>query len=165
MKNILWDFLMIAIGVVLILFPGTAMDFCIKIIGILLLVAGAGGVILGLKGQGAYRVYTMSGAVITVVGGAVCLLQPQLIKTFLPLVMGIVILATGVLNIGNAFAAKRAGAARWLVSLILALVTVVLGVIILMNLNGTADLLVTIIGIVFVYNGISMLIMKIMNKV
>jgi uncharacterized membrane protein HdeD (DUF308 family) len=79
--------------------------------------------------------------------------------------MGIIILITGLLNIVNAFSAKKAGASKWLVSLILAIITVICGVVILLNLNGTADLLVCIIGVVFVYNGVSMLIMKILNRV
>ncbi|HBB59148.1 MAG TPA: hypothetical protein DCZ52_02595, partial [Lachnospiraceae bacterium] len=66
MKNILWDILMIAIGVVLIMFPGTAIDISIKVIGVILIVAGAAGVVLGIKGQGAYQVYTMGGAVVSV---------------------------------------------------------------------------------------------------
>ena len=49
MKNILWDILMIDIGVVLIMFPGTAIDISIKVIGVILIVAGAAGVVLGIK--------------------------------------------------------------------------------------------------------------------
>ncbi len=165
MRSFLWYILTIVIGVVLIMFPGTAMDVSIKVIGALLLVAGAAGVILGIKGQGAYQIYTMSGAVVSIAAGVVCLLQPGIIKSILPLVMGIVILATGILNIVNAFAAKRAGASKWLISLILAIVTVIMGIVILLHLNGTADLLVSIIGFIFVYNGVSMLIMKILNRV
>ena len=165
MKNILWDILMIAIGVVLILFPGTAIDISIKVIGVILIVAGAAGVVLGIKGQGAYQVYTMGGAVVSVASGVVCLVQPGIIKSILPLIMGIVILITGLFNIANAFSAKRAGASKWLVSLILAFITVICGVVILLNLDGTADLLVCIIGVVFVYNGVSMLVMKILNRV
>lgn len=165
MKSILWDIISIAIGVVLILFPGEAMDVSIKVIGAILLVAGVFGVVLGIRGQGAYMAYTMSGAVTAIVAGVVCFLQPQLIKSVLPLVMGIVILATGVFNIVNAVNAKNAGASKWLISLFLAFITVICGVVILLNLNGTANLLVTIIGIIFVYNGVSTLIMKILNKV
>lgn len=165
MKSILWDIISIAIGIVLILFPGEAMDVSIKVIGAILLVAGVCGVVLGVRGQGAYIAYTMTGAVTAIVAGVVCFLQPQLIKSVLPLVMGIVILATGVFNIVNAVNAKNAGASKWLISLFLAFITVICGVVILLNLNGTANLLVTIIGIIFVYNGVSTLIMKILNRV
>ncbi|MCR5746980.1 MAG: DUF308 domain-containing protein [Lachnospiraceae bacterium] len=165
MKNILWDILTIIIGIVLILFPGETMDLCITIIGVLLMIAGISGIVFGIKGEGVYKVYTMGGAVASAVVGAICIIQPGIIKSILPLLMGIVILATGLLNITNAFAAKKAGASKWMISLLLAVITVIMGVLILVNLNGTADLLVTIIGIVFVYNGISMLIMKVLNKV
>ena len=165
MKSILWDIISIAVGVVLILFPGEAMDISIKVIGAILLVAGVSGIILGIKGEGAYIAYTMSGAVTAIVAGIVCFLQPQLIKSVLPLIMGVVILATGVFNIVNAFSAKKAGASRWLISLLLAVITVICGIVILLNLNGTANLLVTIIGIIFVYNGVSTLIMKFLNRV
>ncbi len=165
MKNILWDIISIAIGVVLILFPGEAMDISIKVIGAILLAAGVCGIIMGIRAQGAYIAYTISGAVTAIVAGVVCFLYPQLIKSALPLIMGVVILATGIFNIANAFSAKKAGASKWAVSLILALITVICGIVILLNLNGTANLLVTIIGIIFVYNGVSMLIMKILNRV
>lgn len=165
MRNILWDIISIAIGVVLILFPGEAMDISIKVIGAILLVAGISGILIGIKGQGVFIAYTMTGAVTAIVAGVICFLQPQFIKSVLPLVMGVVILATGVFNIANAFSAKRAGASRWMISLLLAFITVVCGVAILLNLNGTANLLVTIIGVIFVYNGVSTLIMKVLNRV
>ncbi|MCR5238253.1 MAG: DUF308 domain-containing protein [Lachnospiraceae bacterium] len=165
MRSILWDIISIVIGVVLILFPGEAMDISLKVIGVVLLVAGVSGIILGIKSQGAYIAYTMSGAVTAIVAGIVCLLQPQLIKSVLPLIMGIIILATGVFNIVNSINAKNAGASRWVASLVLALITVICGIVILFNLNQAANLLVTIIGIIFVYNGVSTLIIKILNRV
>lgn len=165
MRSILWDIISIVIGVVLILFPGEAMDLSLKVIGVILLVAGVSGIILGIKSQGAYIAYTMSGAVTAIVAGIVCLLQPQLIKSVLPLIMGIIILATGVFNIVNSINAKNAGASRWVASLVLALITVICGIVILFNLNQAANLLVTIIGIIFVYNGVSTLIIKILNRV
>ena len=165
MRSILWDIISIVIGVVLILFPGEAMDLSLKVIGVVLLVAGVSGIILGIKSQGAYIAYTMSGAVTAIVAGIVCLLQPQLIKSVLPLIMGIIILATGVFNIVNSINAKNAGASRWVASLVLALITVICGIVILFNLNQAANLLVTIIGIIFVYNGVSTLIIKILNRV
>ncbi len=165
MRSILWDIISIVIGVVLILFPGEAMDLSLKVIGVVLLVAGVSGIILGIKSQGAYIAYTMSGAVTAIVAGIVCLLQPQLIKSVLPLILGIIILATGVFNIVNSINAKNAGASRWVASLVLALITVICGIVILFNLNQAANLLVTIIGIIFVYNGVSTLIIKILNRV
>lgn len=165
MRSILWDIISIVIGVVLILFPGEAMDLSLKVIGVVLLVAGVSGIILGIKSQGAYIAYTLSGAVTAIVAGIVCLLQPQLIKSVLPLIMGIIILATGVFNIVNSINAKNAGASRWVASLVLALITVICGIVILFNLNQAANLLVTIIGIIYVYNGVSTLIIKIMNRV
>lgn len=165
MRSILWDIISIVIGVVLILFPGEAMDLSLKVIGVVLLVAGVSGIILGIKSQGAYIAYTLSGAVTAIVAGIVCLLQPQLIKSVLPLIMGIIILATGVFNIVNSINAKNAGASRWVASLVLALITVICGIVILFNLNQAANLLVTIIGIIFVYNGVSTLIIKILNRV
>ncbi len=165
MRSILWDIISIVIGVVLILFPGEAMDLSLKVIGVVLLVAGVSGIILGIKSQGAYIAYTMSGAVTAIVAGIVCLLQPQLIKSVLPLIMGVIILATGVFNIVNSINAKNAGASRWVASLVLALITVICGIVILFNLNQAANLLVTIIGIIFVYNGVSTLIIKILNRV
>ena len=164
MRSILWDIISIVIGVVLILFPGEAMDLSLKVIGVVLLVAGVSGIILGIKSQGAYIAYTMSGAVTAIVAGIVCLLQPQLIKSVLPLIMGVIILATGVFNIVNSINAKNAGASRWVASLVLALITVICGIVILFNLNQAANLLVTIIGIIFVYNGVSTLIIKILNR-
>ncbi len=165
MRSILWDIISIVIGVVLILFPGEAMDLSLKVIGVVLLVAGVSGIILGIKSQGAYIAYTLSGAVTAIVAGIVCLLQPQLIKSVLPLIMGIIILATGVFNIVNSINAKNAGASRWVASLVLAMITVICGIVILFNLNQAANLLVTIIGIIFVYNGVSTLIIKILNRV
>ena len=165
MKNVLWDILLIVVGVVLILFPSATMEIGLKIIGLVLLVSGAVGVILAVRGQGAYKVYTATGAALSVAAGVVCLVQPGIVVSILPLVMGIVILATGILNIGNAFSAKKAGAPKWGISLIIALITVVVGGIILLKLGDTAELMLRIIGVIFVFNGVSLLVLKVINRV
>ncbi|MCR5773894.1 MAG: DUF308 domain-containing protein [Lachnospiraceae bacterium] len=165
MKTFISDIAMIVIGIVLILYPGTSMDITIGVIGVLLLVAGVVGIILGFRGDEAYFAYTMTGAVVSVVAGIICLVKPEIIRDIVPLFMGVVILATGVFNIANAISAKRAGASRWVVSLILALITVILGIVILVNVDDTGKLLVQVIGMVFVYNGITTLLMRIFNRV
>ena len=165
MKNLLWNILLIVIGIILILFPARTIDITIEVIGIILLLCGVVGLVLGIKGQGAYRVYTLSGTAVAIAAGIIFLVQPSFVRAFLPMLMGITILLSGVLNIDTAFSQKKAGAPKWPMSLVISIITVILGVLILMNLDYTADIMIILIGFIFVFNGTSMLIMKLLNKV
>ncbi len=164
MKNLLWNISLIVIGIVLILFPAETLDIAITIIGIILLVCGAVGVVLGLKGEGAYQVYTMSGAAVSIVVGIIFLVLPDFVRSILPMIMGIAIVLSGILNVMTAISQKNAGAPRWGLSLVFAVITVILGIIILANLNYTANIMIRIIGFIYIYNGLSMLIMKVLNR-
>lgn len=68
-------------------------------------------------------------------------------------VFGAVVIFHGVLDVQNSVSLMRQGAARWWLDLALSALTLALGALILINPFGTFAALVTLIGLVLIYDG------------
>ena len=70
-------------------------------------------------------------------------------------VFGAVVIFHGVLDVQSSVSLMRQGAARWGLDLALSALTLALGALILINPFGTFAALVTLIGLVLIYDGLS----------
>ena len=70
-------------------------------------------------------------------------------------VFGAVVIFHGVLDVQSSVSLMRQGAARWWLDLALSALTLALGTLILINPFGTFAALVTLIGLVLIYDGLS----------
>ena len=70
-------------------------------------------------------------------------------------VFGAVVIFHGVLDVQSSVSLMRQGAARWWLDLALSALTLALGALILINTFGTFAALVTLIGLVLIYDGLS----------
>ena len=70
-------------------------------------------------------------------------------------VFGAVVIFHGVLDVQSSVSLMRQGAARWWLDLALSALTLALGALILINPFGTFAALVTLIGLVLIYDGLS----------
>ena len=75
--------------------------------------------------------------------------------SIIPVVVGVGVIFNGALNLAQALELRRSGYANWGVSLALAIVTVLLGLIMVFNPFSTMEMLVAAIGGVILYNGLS----------
>ena len=85
---------------------------------------------------------------------------PYSVERLFPTVAGIVIIANGIMNLLNAMELRGSGSG-WKYSAGMAVVTVLLGIMVLMRPFSTMATLVRVIGIIVIYNGISGLMMAI----
>lgn len=156
-KNSVWlSILMIVLGLVLALWPGHVMTTAVTILGVALLAGGAISAISWYRGRMRGASYlTLAEGILLGVAGIFVLAAPKLLISILPVCVGIVILVNGVVNLAQALDQRRAGYPRWTVSLTLAILTVVLGLLVVFNPFSTMEMLVTAIGIVVIYNGAS----------
>ena len=144
---------MIIIGVYLLASPVSALARAVKIIGFVLLAVGVIGEIWCV----AQKDYGMGviGFAVEILLGAVFIARPYTIVSLFPTFAGISIMVNGALNLMSAFDLKKLGSSRWSASAAMAVVTILLGVVILMNPFSTVAVLVRIIGVIVIYNGVS----------
>lgn len=154
--NVLTSVLMIVIGLVLALWPGHVMTTTMTILGIALLVGGGISVFGWWKGKGRNSgPLRMAEGVAMAVGGLVVLIAPKLLISIIPIAIGLVVIFNGVVNLAQALDLRARGYSNWSFSLALAILTLVLGLLILFNPFSTMEMLVAAIGVVILYNGAS----------
>ena len=153
--------LMVVIRLILVLWPGHVMTTAVKVLGIALL-AGGGILILSwyrgrMKGVDAL---TLAEGILLAALGLFVLMKPKMIISIIPFAVGAVVLVNGVLNLAQALDQRRENYSRWELSLALAVLTMVLGLLIMFNPFSTMEMLVVAIGGVSIYNGASNLFIE-----
>ena len=91
--------------------------------------------------------------VILGVFGIVTIVRPAVIISILPFIVGIVLVSSGLIKVQDSINLKRFDYARWYIVLAFALVSVVHGIVILINPFGTGMLFTRIVGLFFVVDG------------
>lgn len=147
----------VALGLVLLFFPDLTTSLICTLAGLLLLAYGvSAGVSFFAHSNGGYRSqFDAVLGVFAAVLGAFFLLRPQLILSILPIIFGLYILIDGLLNLKRGLDMRSFGYAGWTTTLVLSVVSMVLGAVILWNPFSTHLLLVRIIGGSFLYEGMA----------
>jgi len=159
--GILLSVLMIVIGLLLAIWPGHVMTTALKILGIALLVGG--GLLIYAWYSGRNRdssVITLAEGIVLAVAGLVVLLAPRFLISIVPFAVGALITLNGIFNLAQAFDQRRVSYSRWNLSLAMAILTIVLGLLILFNPFSTMEMLVVAIGVIIIYNGVSNLLIE-----
>jgi hypothetical protein len=94
------------------------------------------------------------GAVVLLLGVWV-LIQPEIVLTVIPVVIGVMLAAHGVRGLRESLAARKFGADTWGIGAVLAAISIVLGVICIVDAFGVVKLAFWVIGIALIYNGVS----------
>lgn len=156
-NNVLLSILMVVLGLVLFIWPGKTLTLAAKILGIALLVGAA------VYGFSWYRGRNKAGAsytslaiaILCLVAGLIVLIAPKGIVTLLPKLIGLAVLVNGVINLAQALDLRNVGQSSWMSSMIMAVLTILLGGFLLFFAFTAMKAAVMVIGGVFVYNGVS----------
>ena len=154
--GLLLSILMIVIGLVLVIWPGHVMTTALAILGVALLVGGVISIVSWYRGRGHDAGFlTLAEGLLMAVAGIVVLSAPKFLISIVPVAVGIVVLINGVVNLAQALDQRREGYSRWTLSLALAVLTIILGLLVILNPFSTMEMLVMAIGVVIIYNGAS----------
>lgn len=151
--------LYVGLGLVLFFFPDLTTGLICTVAGLLLLCYGVVAVLgffthRGSSGSYRFQLELILGIFSAILGGAF-LTQPRLILSILPTIFGLYILVDGLMNLKRGLDLRSFGYAGWTTALILAGISLTMGVLILWNPFATQRLLVQIIGVSFLYQGVS----------
>ena len=91
--------------------------------------------------------------------GGYILLNPLGLLSIIPIVFGVLLIYHGISDLGQALELRKYEADRWWISIIIAVVTIALGILIMRNPFDTIDMLMRIIGICLIYDGLSDLLL------
>ncbi len=86
--------------------------------------------------------------------GLVIIVRPAVVISILPVTVGLVLIVSGIVKLQDSFSLKRYGFERWYISLVFAVVSLLFGVIILLNPFGTGLVFARIVGALFAVDGI-----------
>lgn len=157
-KDLIWiAFVLIAAGILFLVFPDSCSKIICYLIGGALLIGGIVSIVIYLK-CGRDLPFSSFGLVrgtALVVIGVFVLINPEFLTGFLSSILGIVLIIDGTLKLQYAVDLLRLKISGWVTVLILALAAVVFGVLILFNPFATARTLMYFIGISLVIDGFS----------
>lgn len=151
--------LYIVLGVILMLFPGSALRWASLAIGAATLCCG--GMRLASYRRGWEQVssrFDLFFGVVLVLLGLFLMVSPQFLASVIPFALGIYILVDSVGSIKDALDLKALGFDRWRVSLGAAVVLAIFGIVMVLQPFAVMAHLVTFIGLGFVFDGVYTLV-------
>ena len=146
------------IGLVLLLFPGSALLSVCYCIGGLMIAMGVIRVVRYFKLEHTHPYLFQSDLVvglITIGLGLFMVTSPKAVMNLLPNIFGILLIGCGIGNILRSVDAKNAGFAQWGVLLGMAILSIVAGLVILSNPFETIELVVAVAGGCLIYESAS----------
>lgn len=144
----------VILGLILLLRPTATANFIFTATGILLVVYGGITVARFFLHGGVGQADLVFGLVAAVVGGLL-LAHPSFLMDFIFTILGIYVLADGLVNLKRGLDLKQHGYAGWTYTLAMSAVSVLLGIFILWQQGHLAQaVLLRAIGAIFLYEGI-----------
>jgi uncharacterized membrane protein HdeD (DUF308 family) len=154
-KKLKWNMILMSgiylvLGIVLLMWPEAVKSVICYVIGGIVMLAGLVQVIRFFlaKDRMAFAPLTLTfGAVCLALGGFL-IVRSDVVWTVLPIVFGLFVVFDSVLRMQNALELKRSEARNWWVFLLLALLSIVLGGVMIYDPFGSTDLLIMAIGVI-----------------
>lgn len=144
----------IVLGIVLLVWPSETIDVFCRVLAI-------GLVIMGVVDLGSYfmnrSIHPFAGVLgfIVILVGIWIFIQPESIVSLVPIVIGVILCVHGIQDLKLAIETKGNGYEKWWSMLIIAAISLVFGVLCIVNAFGMVKLALQFIGIALIYDGIS----------
>ena len=147
---VLMSALYLGLGVFLLMKPTTALNIVCYALGAVVLACAAVQLIRYFVFQSQL---TLISGIICLALGAFLILRSDIVVSILPIVFGLFVIFDSISRVQNALDLRRCGYSSWKSFLLLPVLSVVLGVIMILNPVGTLETLVMAIGIILIVEG------------
>ena len=147
----------IILGLVMVIFPQTTMKtFCLSL-GAIAAVLGIVSLISYFSRDAVDYVYRYDfvNGVLLILLGLLFIVKMELITELIPIMLGVMILANGVMKLQHAIDLKRIGFNGWLYVLVFSLLSLLVGVVCVLQPAFIAAILVILMGISFLFCGLT----------
>lgn len=162
LKQIKWETMLtslfyVILGVVTVAIPETMVRTLGYLVGSLFILAGAVSMICYLL-RDASRNYDRNDFGYGLVGiavGVLFLYKVEWITSLVPVILGILVLASGCVKLQHVIDMKRLGCGNWIAVLIVAVINVIFGAVLIANPFSTVILLFQLVGVGLIFSGIT----------
>ena len=162
LKQLKWNLILlavifIALGIVLILWPGATMKTICYLLAAMLLAIGVVSLINYLRKDisGIIYRYDLVVGLCAILGGILVIVKVDKLTDLIPEVLGFLVTMSGIMKMQNSVDMLRLGHGTWHVAFAMAIVNIVAGIVLLMNPFEAAQILIMCLGIALVYSGIT----------
>lgn len=145
------------LGVLLLVWPVSALKLAAYAAGIVIMAGGITSILSYVRNKKRSSISIGSlvvGIVVILVGGWI-FVNPENFASIIPTALGYLIVFNGILNLLETFSLSRAHYRKWWVSLFAAILTIILGLVLINHAFGIAATMVRIGGLALLFNGIS----------
>ena len=156
MSSIAAALVTILLGVVLIWWPDRSVNFLCMLLGVSIFITGIIYILgwLARRREGVPAFFVLPGVILCALG-IWLMTSPASVIKLIQYIFGAILIFHGVVDLQGSVALMRQRWGRWWVDLLLALLTVALGALILLNPFGTIAALVVLIGAALIFDGVS----------
>ncbi len=147
--------IMVLLGLVLVIWPHILGVLLCYLLGGALIVMGVFQLISFLRGErlGFYNKFVMMMGIVLVLLGIWICTQPHIVLSIIPVVVGIIVLIHGLMDIQYTLDIKKAGSTKWWIALIAAILTLVMGLLLVFNPFTAYEITMVLLGIAMLYDG------------
>lgn len=147
--------IMVILGLILVIWPHILGVILCYVLGGALVLMGAFQLIGFVRGErlGFYNKFNMIMGIVLVLLGIWICTKPHIVLSIIPVVVGIIILIHGLMDIEYTLDIKKTGNDKWWISLIAAGITLVLGLLLVLNPFTAYEVTMFLIGLVMLYDG------------
>lgn len=153
--SIISGIILIICGLFLTIFPSFSIIVISRVIGAMIILSGIVKII-GYFSNDLYSLAFQFGlalGIFSIILGTVLIIYPKWMASVLPIIIGLVILINSLFTFQTSMDSKKFGLDYWWVSLILSILTSILGITIIFNPFSSAAVMMAIIGITTMFFG------------
>ena len=147
--------IMVILGIVLVIWPHILGVMLCYLLGGALIVMGVFQLISFLRGErlGFYNKFVMMMGIVLVLLGIWICAQPRIVLSIIPVVVGIIVLIHGLMYIQYTLDIKKAGSVKWWIALIAAALTLIVGLLLMLNPFTAYEITMVLLGVAMLYDG------------
>lgn len=155
-SSIGFSILLIILGIVLIIFPKTSLEIISYLISTLLIINGIYLIILEFGTTFRYiPLDTSLNGILSILFGIIMLIYPNMLSIIIPIILGTYFIIASIFKIKLAMHLKNIEKSPWLLTLLLAILSTICGIVLIMNPMNSSITLTLIAGVMLMIYSIS----------
>lgn len=159
-KGILVSILLIVLGVFLILKPLEIIGTLVQVIGVILLICGVFDFVnyFSLKDEDKLIDYTLMKGIMEITTSILFIFKSDVLSSVFPILLGLIIIFINIFKLELALSLRSIDENNYLIGVIISTLSIILGVVIILNPFDTLEVVVMASGIVIIITELSNII-------
>ncbi len=155
--ELIMSIISLLLGIIMVIFPQKTMSVICYAIAGAILIYGVIDIISYFTSksyEGNFSLTLLRGVVASVIG-IIIFIKPQLLSTFIPIVLGILLIIDGITSIQKSVFLKNNNIYFWHISMVESILTLAFGIFVLINPLSVETAIIICLGIAFIWYGIT----------